>query len=235
MRARWHTLRDSRTVRIDGVTLIAEANRVGAELRQELIRGTYEFAERRLMASVMRPGDRVFEIGAGIGCTGLLAAQRLGAENVVSFEANPENAALIDENHSLNGLNPTVIFEAVTRDGGPVTLYATENLLAATLSHRPTARTLTVPSTGLNAAIAAHRPTVLVCDAEGAEADLLTETDLPGIRAIIVETHAKLVGQAAIDTMIASLEEQGFRIRQALHRNLLMVRDDADGHSTAIG
>ncbi|WP_341861144.1 hypothetical protein [Gymnodinialimonas sp. 57CJ19] len=99
LRRRYHELVNSQTVSLDGIRVDARADVVGHDVRREIIRGTYEFAERKLLAQVLRSSDRVVEMGAGIGAIGLLASRLIGAENVTSFEANPALEAVIRSNY----------------------------------------------------------------------------------------------------------------------------------------
>lgn len=224
LRARWHGLLKSREVTLDGVTLDAREAVVGPQVRAELLRGTYEFAERRLLRDVLRPGDRVVEIGAGIGAVGLVAARIVGAENVVSYEANPTLRGVIEANQARNGLRPELRMRAVTRDGATVRFFVTDLLLSSSIHDRGAAREIEVESEAIGDVLAEHRPSVLVLDVEGAETDLLPSADLSGLRAIVVETHASVTGEPAVGAMIAAVERAGFAITRRAHRNLLLER-----------
>ena len=69
-----------------------------------------------------------------------------------------------------------------------------------------------VPTACLEDQIADHRATVLVCDIEGGEVDLLVGADLSGIRLIIMEIHTWAVSEAANGDMIRGLLAQGFNV-----------------------
>jgi tRNA1(Val) A37 N6-methylase TrmN6 len=51
-----------------------------------------------------RAGDRVIELGAGVGAAGLALAARMGGTAVTLIEIDPRLAALAGENAKLNGL-----------------------------------------------------------------------------------------------------------------------------------
>jgi tRNA1(Val) A37 N6-methylase TrmN6 len=51
-----------------------------------------------------RPGDRVIELGAGVGAAGLALAARVPGTSVALIELEPQLAALAAENARLNGL-----------------------------------------------------------------------------------------------------------------------------------
>jgi tRNA1(Val) A37 N6-methylase TrmN6 len=61
-----------------------------------------------------RPGDRVIELGAGVGAAGLALAARVPGTAVTLIELDPQLAALAAENAKLNGLAARV--RAITLD-----------------------------------------------------------------------------------------------------------------------
>ena len=77
------------------------------------------------------------------------------------------------------------------------------------------ARSVRVPVKPLNEAIARIRPSLLVMDIEGAEAELLRFVDLAGIDRIVAEFHERMLGREAADAMIEGLYRQGLAIVRA--------------------
>ena len=92
-------------------------------VRSALFKGTYEDNERRLVRGLLKPGDRVLEIGTGIGLVSLVCAKICGAGNVLSYEANPQLERIIRKNYELNGLTPNLRMRAVTTDGRSVSFF----------------------------------------------------------------------------------------------------------------
>ncbi len=82
--------------------------RMSLDLRQLVDRaiycqGEWEPLETALFAQILRPGDRVADVGANIGWFSLLAARLVGPGGQVdSFEANRDTFALLQDNLSLN-------------------------------------------------------------------------------------------------------------------------------------
>ena len=64
----------------------------------------YEGDEIAGALSVVRKGDRVLELGAGLGIVGAVVAARAEPERVLSFEANPALIRHIRRLHRINGL-----------------------------------------------------------------------------------------------------------------------------------
>src|ERR1700761_6341279 len=60
-------------------------------------------------ATSTRPGDRVVELGAGIGAAGLALACRVGAIDLVLVEIVPELAALARDNAAANAIAAEIV------------------------------------------------------------------------------------------------------------------------------
>ena len=214
-----------KTTRIDGVTVICDPAKVNPDVARAIIRGTYELAERVLARAAIRPGDRVLEIGTGVGVVGLLCTQFAGAGNVTSYEANAALAPTIRENFALNGLTPNLRLKAVTASGGPVTFYRNANVVSSSMVDRKLAADqITVDSDPINQALQETGAAVIVMDVEGAEIELLAVADLAGVREIIVEVHPHIMGEAPTEAMIEDLGKRGFAVTQRQHKTVWLSR-----------
>ena len=221
----WHRLRRTRERCLDGIWLATDAASTPTGVRNALLKNTYEDAERALVARTVRKGDRVLEIGGGIGFVGLLCARLAGVGCVLSYEANPDLEPVIRANYARNPITPELRMKAMSRDGGPVTFHVSDHVLSSSMRARRTAeREVTVESHALRDVLAEHRPDVVVMDVEGAEIDLLPDTDLNAVRALVLELHPHVVGEAAIDALLADLRAQGFSIRTKARSNVLLER-----------
>jgi hypothetical protein len=60
-------LLNAKTINLDGIIVSTEAGTISKEVRNGLFKETYEEPERVLIREALRPGDRVLEIGGGIG------------------------------------------------------------------------------------------------------------------------------------------------------------------------
>jgi FkbM family methyltransferase len=216
---------NTQVARIGTVRLNTNPSDIPRPLRTAIFKGLYELPERQLVEASVRPGDRVLEIGTGLGFISILCTQRAGAGNVLSYEANPALQSAIEANYRLNGLTPNLRMRAVTVEGQPISFFQNANVISSSLLDRENdAQKITVDSDPINQVIAAHRPDVIVMDVEGAETDLLTVADLTNVRAIVVETHEHIVGADKTAAMIEALSAKGFSMRQTIHKNLLLTR-----------
>src|SRR3546814_7023106 len=100
------------TIEIGGITLAFDDPRGPEATRAALTKGRYEFKERELARRVLRRGDRVIELGSGMGVVSLIMARLIGAEAVMTFEANPGIVELTRANAERNGL-PIMIRNAI--------------------------------------------------------------------------------------------------------------------------
>jgi len=225
LRLYWHRARDTQTIELAGVRLNCGSDQARA-VRNGLFKRTYEGAEQRLLEKAVRPGDKVLEIGAGIGFIGLLSARLVGPSGrVVSYEANPRMQQVIEANYALNGEQPELRMRAVTPDGKPVTFHLSENVVSSSLYQRSQSQTaVTVDSDALHDALEEVAPDVLVMDVEGAEVDLLAMGDLASIRSAVIELHPYIVGEDRIAALLQSLQDRGFAVTSQLENNVLIER-----------
>jgi FkbM family methyltransferase len=210
LRSRARRLLRSRIISIDGIKLEVDRNHFPRGVVRSLYGESYEDMEAELVRRTIKPGDRVLEMGAGIGFISLLCARICGADAVLSYEANPDNERYIRRNFELNNLVPQVRARAMSVAGGEVTLFVEPNFLSTGLISRGNGRKTAVPCDAIADVIREFRPNTLVMDVEGAEIDLLPAAPLEGVTKIILETHARVVGAPAIRDLDAYVQSQGF-------------------------
>src|SRR5437868_9173816 len=97
-----------RTTRVDGCRVSTRPDLVPWNIRKGLYNRAYEAPERSLVRATLERGDRVLEIGACAGVVSVLCAAIVGADKLLSYEANPAMEPLIRENFRLNRLTPNV-------------------------------------------------------------------------------------------------------------------------------
>ena len=80
-------------------------------------RGTYEPEQTELFASLIGPGDVVYDVGAHVGWHTLIASEVVGADGqVVAFEPHPENAWILRRHIELNNLSNTILVQAAAAE-----------------------------------------------------------------------------------------------------------------------
>lgn len=225
LKLRWRRLRDVKEIELHSVRVKCGKDDVPRSVRSALFKETYEEFECRMVLSALRPGDRVLEIGCGIGLVSLLATRVVGEGNVLSCEANRSLEHLIRSNYALNGWQPSLVMKPVTADGRDVVFHNNENLVTSSTFERNLPGVAErVESVAIEDVIASHRPNVIIMDVEGAEAELLQETDLKGIELIIVEMHPHIVGEDKIQKVFDALLVLGFKISKQEHKTYVLSR-----------
>ena len=225
LRMYYHRLQNTTCLRIDGVRIGTSENGLSRSIRSQIFKGVYEQPERRLVQEYLRPGDRVLEIGCGIGLVSLVATRVCGEGNVFSYEANPVMEETIRSNYRLNGWQPNLFMKAITADGRRLRFFRQQNVLSSSLIDRDMGgEEIEVESVAINDAIAAHRPTAVVMDVEGAEEEILPVADLSGVRVLILELHPHIIGEEKVNGLVKGLEEQGFALREKSHKTWCLER-----------
>ena len=184
-------------------------------MRGALREGTYERKECDAVTRVVRPGDRVLELGGGIGYLSTLLAVRKKVGRVVSYEANP---ALIPYIASLLAANAVTMVEVrnalLTPEGGdPVDFHLRRNFLGSSMDREADpesiVETVKVDRDRLGDVLSEVAPDVLVCDIEGAEATLLPAGDWSGLRCAVIELHPQWIGQCGVEAVFDAMHRAG--------------------------
>lgn len=222
--------RDSSTIyELGGIKVAVPKSGYGDVITESIVRGGYEAVERTTVPKMLKPGDRVLEVGGAIGVVSMAAAKVVGAENVMSFEANRELVEHAVRNFEINGLQVNArcgILQNKIDWVGPrrrVPFYIHKDFWASSLSDKPgTISTVDVESYCLESEAQAFRANVLICDIEGGEIDLLTHADLSCFDKILMEVH-HWAGREAINRLIRKLVFDGFSIDLELTGNATVV------------
>lgn len=186
-----------------------------AARRTALREGTYEGREADAILRVVQPGDRVLDLGAGIGYMGALMAVKRQVARVVSYEANP---SLIPYARRLHAANDVSVVELRNRlltptASDPQPFYVRRNFLASSLDRDTNpegiVQTVHLPCDPLPELLAQEPFDVLVCDIEGAEATLLPAGDWSTLRAAVIELHPQWIGAPGVRAVFEAMQRGG--------------------------
>ncbi len=184
-------------------------------MKAVLVKGAYEAAEVAACSKVIRPGDRVLELGGAIGYIGLHCLINCKAAAVVSVEANPDTASRLRQNYIRNGLTASVIEAAVAEQEGPIEFNVGSDFWADGIATSGEGRrNIQVPGRTFEKLWnqTSPHPNVLISDIEGAET-ILPWSALPdAIERIIIELHPRAYGTAKTFHLLKTMMDAGFSV-----------------------
>ena len=183
-----------------------------------VLTGAHEPMVQEALRRAVPRGGVVFDVGANIGFTALVAARLTGPHGqVVAFEPQPDSAEAVRANAAANGFNHLHVIEAAVgaATGSAELIVVADSLwtrLASVGDHDHEVARLQVQVISLDEQIAATAlpvPDVVKIDVEGAELEVLaglTKTLSDHRPTVICEMHGK--NQAFCDFM----HEAGYRV-----------------------
>lgn len=201
-----------KTITLNGIRLTTERDHVPKDIQKQLYQNRYESQELSLVRAALVPGDRVLEVGAGIGFIGIACAKICGQDNILSYEPNPAMKAVIEKNYQLNGLRPNLRNKVLDVEAGEVEFYFSEGVLSSSLIDRNQGSATRVEADGISQVMDDFAPTAIVMDVEGAEIELLRRCSLDGVAKMIIEMHPHVVGEDRISDLCGFLSENGFSV-----------------------
>ena len=200
-----------------GVMLPVRHPLVSPGIAREIYLGDYEAKEIEIISRRLATDDVVFEVGAGLGYLSAYCAKRTGSDKVFTYEANPELIPLIRETHARNAVTPTLT-NALLAQGEGEREFRIEADFWASSAHRDGGRAITVKQVDLNSELARIRPSFMIVDIEGGEAEFFAGAELSMVHKICVETHPDVLGDKVLSEMFAGLVAKGFALDFSLIR-----------------
>lgn len=183
-------------------------------IRAAILAGRFEAEEASQIAAIVRPGDRVLEIGAGIGFISTLLARERRVARVIAVEANPHLLAYMARLHGVNRVRKVRRLNAVLTNAAATsaTFYLRGDFWMGSLSPAPNPylATVEVPTLSLDRLLRDEAINLVVCDVEGAEDGLFDGADLSCVDRIYLETHDHVTGLSGVRRLFATMAEQGF-------------------------
>jgi FkbM family methyltransferase len=212
----WFKLKARRsTVRLDNSRFGLEG--VHGVSRVAMLNNSYELSERRAVDRYLRRDLPVVELGGSIGVVACVTNKLLKDQKAhLVVEANPLAIPHLQRNKQLNRCQFEIINRAVAYGSNTVTFRPSSNMCGNSVTSAGDEDPVTIPTAQLGELLR-HRGFGrfnLVCDIEGMEYDLVfNEADvLKNADTIIMETHARLIGEHKLNSMMIKLKDLGFRV-----------------------
>lgn len=200
-------------IETNGVKIPFVPEVITPKIERPMRNNRYGGGECKALKELLQPGDRVLELGAGVGLMSTVAALSEGVEKVVAVEANPSLIPFISKTYELNGATEvTLINGAISPSrSDAIDFYLRSDFWASSMEGGPRSyvRKVEVPGLSIHDLIAEHDPTVIVCDIEGGELGLFDEADLKNVRLVVMELHPKVYGLEQEQSICDGLEGHG--------------------------
>ena len=209
-----------------GMKFPKDGHFITGQLRGSLREDRYERKETDCVLKLVRDDDVVIELGAGIGYMSTLVATKRKINSVHAFEANPALIPYIRSVHEANALeNAHVIHGILGKRAGSVDFYTRRNLLSSSMMPLEGDAPGNCEKVKVDVLNAGHvfrdiQPTILIADIEGAEADLLPQLDLSGLRGAMIELHPQHIGPVGVNAVFGAMMAAGlaYYARASTHK-----------------
>jgi FkbM family methyltransferase len=144
--------------------------------------GTHDPGIQRALSVLLKPGMVVYDVGANVGFTAIIAAHCVGsAGRVICFEPQPSCFKLIQHNAAINGYKHVEVRgEALGEENGSASFVVTNN---STFSHLANGTTQQAKGTNIDVTVrrldslvadeSLPKPDLIKIDVEGAEQQML--------------------------------------------------------------
>ncbi len=228
------------TVQIAGVKVPIEPALMSPQILSVLRAGKWEQGEARILPAILEAGERVVDIGAGIGFLAALIGLQGKADSIVAIEANPELTPLIETLLKLNGVEAEVrsVLVTPTKTSPTQPFYLHNDLWASSpIRMKDSARrgVVDLPVMTLDEVAQAYRPTLMIIDIEvmrgfladgpAAARHSLMAVELFGVKKILTELKPGRFSPAEIKAVFDGLSGCGFGYDPAAsHSELVLFR-----------
>jgi FkbM family methyltransferase len=200
--------------RVDGCELEIPTDLTTRAYRSCFLSGDYEAEERALIRRLVRPEDRVLELGACLGIVSCVTNRLLRDRTKhLVVEGNPKLIPWIERNRQRNGAGFAIENAAASRER-EVTFYLHPRYIVGGTAQRKSEEPVTVPGRSLEALHAERGPfDVMIMDIEGGEIDVLpgAEELLKSYRLVIIELHPWATGAEGAERCREILRTAGLR------------------------
>jgi len=221
LRLRLKAMAHKKETELDGCTFSLESI-PDSLTKLFLLDGRYELPERRAVKQHLRRDLPVIELGGALGVVACVTNKLLSDPTAhVVVEANPLAIPPLTLNKETNHCAFEIVNRAIAYDVDAVTFSPTVDLASNSIESDGTQlygteQPVTVKALQLSSLVAEHGfgRFSLVCDIEGKEYDLVCHEIevLKKADVIVMETHARLIGEDKNKDLISKLTKIGFKI-----------------------
>lgn len=207
---------EDEVIRSRGLKFPNDPKFITPRMKKMLRTRQYEAREADAVRRLIGPEDVAMELGGGIGYMSTLMAKSCKVKAVHSFEANPTLIPYIERVYAANDVTTAKMTNALLGPRkGKTKFYERENFLASSMEEdppgvgTPVVKVHEVEVLNIKSVMQEIKPTALVCDIEGAEAQLLPLADLSTVRVAVIELHPQWIGQAGTQAVFDVFHKYG--------------------------
>ena len=209
-----HTPQGQPVLETEGVLIPFNPAVITPAIEAAITRDRFEAEEAAELPNIVDYGDRILEIGAGIGFISAILDKNPKVNRIIAYEANPNLLPFMEELHDLNGVTKVERRNAVLSNDADAhkTFYLREDFWMGSLAEGPNPYhdTVEVPTHSLNDTLREEDISLIVCDIEGAESFLFNDVDLASVTRVYLELHDHVTGLAGVLSLFDAMAARGF-------------------------
>ncbi|MFJ5487199.1 class I SAM-dependent methyltransferase [Hansschlegelia beijingensis] len=199
-----------------GIDFPFDPNLINKKVADKMKSGRYEIREASAIQSYMKGGERVLELGGGLGFISTLVARFKRPASYTVVEADPRLIPVIKETHKLNGVTGVRVENCVaTSDpaalaAGFCTMKIAKTFWGSSVKAQANgSEGVLIEAIPLEKFLREGEPEVLIADIEGGELDLFHGIEMPSVNLVILELHPGMIGDHGVAHVEAELARMG--------------------------
>ncbi len=198
----------------NGITIPYDSDVMSDNILNHIKAGTYEQQESQLIKGIIQEGERILEIGCGVGYLSSVAMKTGKVRELLCFEANPKLIPVINKTFALNNVQARCRNGVITNtsSGQKVNFYVRQDFWASSLSPEPYGykEMVEVEAVNFQELLNEYKPTMIICDIEGGESELFEGVQLFGVTKVFMEIHQNEMGRGKMKSLFERFCHLGF-------------------------
>jgi len=208
-----------KTVKINDIRLKMDSNIISDNIIKAIEAGYYEKEESHLLPSIIQKGERILEIGGGLGFISTMAANHPNTKEILVYEANPILCDYIKQTFKTNKVKNGAVKNGILSNNmkdKTKNFYLRSDFWASSLSPGPFGydKVAEIEVVNVNQVIIDFQPSMIICDIEGGEIDLFRNINLENVSKVFMEIHQNATGRQSIIDLFNYLHSRGFHYDQ---------------------
>ena len=171
--------------------------------------------ERELVAAALkatRADDVVLDLGCGLGFVAGMIAKRRNIKEIHGYDGNATLLTYAEAMLATNGINNvTLTAGGLGKRKSSVPFYVRTPFAASSLLpvEGEEAEEVKVDMHNVKTVLSAVKPTVIICDIEGGEAEMLDGIALKDVRQVVVKLHPNHIGHDGVRAVFDAMSAAG--------------------------